>query len=299
MTTSKPKLFISQSLIKEFLHKGNERDLVCTRKVYAKYVLGLRTEPTEANAKGLCFEDLCCDTDVNHIPLPRHAKTRKLTISSNRLMVQANIFKEWIRDREGIVNETNSQITIYKRWDKDPNVILSGKLDIFPVILLNKETGEYEIVIIDIKYTGNITSNFGKFGWGNVEFMDHTQAIMYLYLVRNIDYDLNDQINPGNVLKELTALIKNHLDHGSCKFKYYVADDKPSYASDVFNYTLKPGDFNDLHESIRKVVAKLRIANDEKWPALPSSIQCLGGPRDSIFPCPFTNCSFRKQERDI
>ena len=301
MTHSKPALTISQSLIKMFLWKGNEHENVCYRKVYAQYVAGLRTEPTEANIKGLCFEDISCGTNNNKYELPRNNRTKKLTLSSERIKIQANLFKEWIRERGGIVFEDNSQVTIYKRWEKDPKVILSGKLDIFPVILVDKKTGEVSINIIDLKYTGDIHYEFGKFAWGKIEYMDHLQAIMYLYLVMNIDYELNDALNPGNKLREFTEHpnMRSLLDSGQCKFKYYVVDDKPNYAYGVFNYILKPNDFSFLHECIRKVVNTLREANEKGWPAIPSSEQCLGDKRMSIYECPFSNCSFRKEEKEI
>lgn len=300
---NKPKLVISQSLIKELLRKGDELPdhKICYRKIFAKYILGLRTDPSDAMKNGLLFEDLCCDTNNNNIELAKHNKSGRKLTTELRIEQQAHIFKEWVRSVNGTVNETNSQITIFKYWDKDPNVILSGKLDVFPFLHYDINTGEFIVSILDLKYTGDITSTFGKFPWGEPERIDHLQAIWYLYLVMNIDYKLNDSLNPGNLLKEFTnnPKIRHILDSGNCTFKYYVADSKSNFSSDVFIYTLKPDDFAQLFEVIRKTINLLRTANENEWPANPISLNCLGNAKDGIYPCPFINCSYRKKEREI
>lgn len=299
----KPSIVLSQSLVKMLFRKWNELpdDMICYRKIYAQYVLGLRTKPTIPNLRGLLFEDLCCDTNNNNVTLPKHNKSGRKLVDELRIEQQAHIFKEWVRSVHGTVNETVSQVTIYKHWDKDPNVIISGKLDIFPFLHYDVNTGEFIVSILDLKYTGDITSTFGKFPWGEPERMDHLQAIWYLYLVMNIDYKLNDSLNRGNLLKEFTnnSKIRPLLDSGNCTFKYYVADSKSNFSSDVFIYTLKPDDFAQLFEVIRKTVNLLRTANENNWPANPTSLNCLGNSKEGIYPCPFINCSYRKKEREI
>lgn len=297
----KPAITISQSFIKMFIRNFNDIDdeNICPRKIYALYVLKQRTESTLQNLRGLYFEDLCCDTNNNAVSLPGDARTGKKTLITKRIEQQAHIFKEWLRDRQGIVNEVNSQIKIYKRWEHDKNVILSGLLDVFPVGLTDEEEGGYLLSIIDIKLTADLKNNYGKFCWGNISRMDHLQAIMYHYLVRDIDYELNDELNPGNNLRELTQDIRDYLDAGLCQFRYYVADIKSNFSSDVFKYVLKPDDFHQLHEAIRKVVYRTREYNDAGWPANPSSDLCLGNPQENIYKCPFEGCSRRKKEREI
>jgi len=298
---NKPKLVISQSLIKELLRKGDELPdhKICYRKIFAKYILGLRTDPSDAMKNGLLFEDLCCDTNNNNIELAKHNKSGRKLTTELRIEQQAHIFKEWVRSVEGVVNETNSQIVIFKKWEVDRKVILRGVLDIFPFVHYDINTGELIISILDIKMTGNITTTYGKFCWGEPERMDHLQAVFYSYLVRDIDYNLNDALNPGNNLRVLTESIRNYFDSGQCTFKYYVADTKSNFDSDVIKYKLKPDDFAEMHESIRKTVFRLRDANEEEWPANPNSINCLGDYREGTFTCPFINCSSRLKEREI
>jgi len=295
----KPPLFISQSLIKEYLYKGDEIENRCARKIYMKFVKGLRTEPTLANAKGLLFEDLCCGTNHNNITLPKNIRTGAKLTSEKRIEEQAKIFKEWVRNRSNgnaVVNEMNSQIKIYKRWEKDRNVILSGLLDIFPFICIDDD--EYIISILDLKFSGDCYGGFGRFDWKNVKYMDHIQAKMYLYLVRDIDYDLNDALNPGNHLRELTAPIRELLDMDTCQFRYYIGDDKPNYQSRAIRYKLKHDDMQRFHEDIRKVVYMLREDNEAIWPANPG-IQCLGDAKMGVFKCPYLECDKRKLEQEI
>jgi hypothetical protein len=301
----KPVITVSQSLIKSYLYKEDEIENRCPRKIYVQYVLGLRSEPTIPMMRGLLFEDLCCGTNNNNIELPRHKRNGKKTVAHKRVEEQAHIFKQWLRDRsEGnaVVNEINSQIKIYKRWPIDPDIILSANIDIFPVIIqeIDKDIGEvkYVVSIIDLKFSQDITTTFGKFAWGNIKFMDHTQAIMYLYIVQDIDYDLNDALNPGNNLRGLTKPIKDILDSGLHQFRYYVADSKPNYQAKAYRYILKPGDFTMLNESIRKTVNLIREDNENGWEPVPGP-NCNGDMSLGIHKCPFITCKFRKNEMDI
>ena len=299
----KPPITVSQTLVKMFMRNFNELEdhYICPRKTYCLTVLRMRTESTLNNLRGLYFEDEACGTNKNDIHLPGDARTGKKTMITKRIDTQAHIFKEWLRDRDGIVNEENTKVKIYKRWDFDKNVIISGELDIFPLALKNERNDgpKYILTILDLKLTQNVKSDYGKFCWGNISRMDHTQAIMYHYLVRDIDYDLNDALNPGNKLRMLTEEIRDYLDAGLCEFRYYVADLQANYSSDVFVYNLKPDDFHQLHEAIRKIVWKLREYNEAEWPTNPSSDLCLGNPVQNIYKCPFENCSDRRKEREI
>lgn len=291
-------LTINQSLIKEFLDRGNEKGNVCPRKIYVKYIYGLEIEKSDAIKKGLLFEDLCFGTNRNNIKFPRVRGNRK-SISEQRIEFQAHLFKETMKERKAVINEMNTQILIYKRWEMEKSIILKGTLDVFPTTILDFDTGELGLAIIDTKFTGNIDSSFGKFRWGELDRMDHLQAVMYNYLVRDIDYNLNDRLNPGNNLKELTSSIKDLLDAGIINFWYYIADDKPNYASKFIKYILKPGDFSDLNESIRKTVNYLIDFNEDGWKAQQSPEQCMGNGSNGIFKCPYTDCKHRKKEIEI
>ncbi len=297
----KHRLVITQSLIKELFHNGNELPdhKICFRKIYVKYILGIRTGGGITQSKGLLFEDLACDTNNNNVSLPRNSRTGRKLTDELRIEQQAQIFKEWKRSVSGTVNETNSQIVIYKEWGPDRSILLKGTLDIFPFIHADANTGEMIVSILDLKFTQDIHSTYGKFCWGEPERMDHLQAVYYSNLVRDIDYNLNDKLNPDNILRELTEPIKHILDTGQCKFKYYVADSKPECNSNVFPYIIKPDDFAEMNESIRKTVFLLRDANENEWPANPNSITCLGNAKEGVFECPFINCSQKLKEREI
>ena len=297
----KPPITISQSLIKEYLYKGDFIEHRCPRKIYVKFVLGRRTEPTLQNLKGLAFEYMITGNEERKVRLPRHKTTGKKLTSEIRLEQQAEIFKEWLRKRsngKAVVNEVNSNIKIYKRFDLNRDVIISGELDIFPVPIYYPQEDRYAVSIIDVKYSGSIDRGFGRFNWGNAKYMDHIQAKMYLYLVRDIDYDLNNALNPGNDLRALTSQIREILDYGQCEFRYYIADDQPMMRKNVLKYTLKQGEITELNEDIRKVVNEIRIDNEGGWVANPGP-QCFKDVTNGIFECPYYNCPVRKTELDI
>lgn len=294
---------INQSTIKKFISRGSEIPH-CPQRIYKSYILREFPDPTSlAMLKGKFFES-CAIGGVAHggdsiLDLPRKRPLKKdllknpnaigaKTTDQVRIEEQVDVFKQKAEKYGIIYNEYNTQTKIYKRWHEDPSIILTGELDLFPTII--KYKGSWYLTIIDLKLTANITSTFGDFSWGDFNSMDHLQGQHYQYLLKDLDFDLNDELNPGNHLREL--LNKERLqmiNDGMLLFIYWVFDYKPKY-NDMFKpYIMHSIDWHHYHETIRKAVSMLEFMKSQNYPCNPGPLceTC------SVKTCKYYNNQFR------
>ena len=292
---------ISQSLIKKFLDKGDER-IICPKNVYyTKIAPEEEIPPTRPMMDGSYFETLALGSGrggEKTLDLPRKQLTIKQerenrirvekglepilgqkSIAQIRIEEQAERFKLLCAQYQIVVTEYNTQVPILKRWEEDEEIMLSGELDIFPTPILGKFG--LNMAIIDLKLTGKINNDFGDFCWGSPEHMDHIQAQMYHYLIRNIDFSLNKG------LKNLvTQPAINIISGNAVLFLYWVFSYGSGVLGDKFvRYDMNHLKFAEMHESIRKTVAAIEKYEEEGWPADPEYERCAG--------CPLTNCAER------
>jgi hypothetical protein len=244
-------------------------------------------EQTEAMKIGSMFEHKALGMPGRAPSVPRHATTGKPLIKTERALHQAEIFKSHVKQYQmQVVPELNTQVTIYKRWSKDPRWILKGILDLFPTPFLVND--KLELNIIDLKTTGNIMSTFGKFSWGHPESMDHIQAMLYYELVRDIDFELNDELQSGHYLRDIfTTEVQEAIKNDAYSFRYMIYDLSANLAHQIIKIECSPIRIQEMHESIRKVTNLLIDYNEAKWPTFPCG-QCKN--------CPVTTCKDRLTE---
>ena len=296
--------YLNQSTVKKFIKKGSEVSH-CPRQIYYSYISRKFPDPTtDAMLKGKYFESMCISgtahggdlvTDLPRKKVPLKIKKKnpdaigEKTISQIRIDEQAEIFKEKAEKYGVIYNEFNTQTKIYKRWHENPKVILSGELDIFPTILKYKDSSY--LTIVDLKLTGSITNTFGDFSWADFDNMDHLQPLQYLYLLKDIDFDLNDKLNPGNYLKKLLNPERlKMINDGYLLFIYWIFDYKPNY-DDMFKaYIPTTLDWHHYNETIRKAVSMLEFMHSQKYPPNPNPALCQ---KCNVKNCEFINSQFK------
>jgi hypothetical protein len=283
---------INQSLIKQFILSGNVIPHCPKFIYYVSITRQIEQEDRLCWQRGNFFEHKALGYPGRAPSLPRHKTTGKKTVVTQRIEAQAERFKQDAQFRQIEIQPLiNTQVSIVKRWERNPNVILKGTLDIFPTPYMNDE-GEIELAIIDTKYTGNLKNDFGQFGWGNPANMDHLQLVFYWYLAKDIDFDLNDKYVPDNYLRELIKPdIKELLDAGVHTARYMIYDGTPEMNAKNLRVEPTPDKIQEMHESIRKTVSYIRDYNDAGWPAIPDFEVCKN--------CPIINCKSRTTEEII
>jgi len=306
------KFYVSQSAIKNVISSGSEKQYICPYQYFVSYIV--KTHPTKTSLAmqlGKYFESEFIGGTahggelVTSKDLPKKKVTKKMLrinpnakgepyISELRINKQVEIGKEKAKKYGLIFTEENTQIVIFKRWYKNPKIILRGELDSFPNVIKHPVLG-LRLALIDIKLTANITNDYGPFCWGDFERMDNLQAVMYSYLVQDIDFDLNDELNPGNNLRQIfTDLVQKMIRENQMIFIYWVFDYKPEYA-DIFQpYPAMPKDYKEnphlydkntlckvseldykqLHETIRKFVAMIEYMHKLKYIKKPTKELC-------------------------
>jgi len=266
---------ISQSLIKKFLHNGDEREY-CPRKVgMIDLFKHYRLEETPAMTKGKFFETLCLGRSrggETTVDLPRK-KLNKAAEASNRIRIrkgelpqkgektidqlriedQAQRFRAMCAKYQVVVYEDNTQVPIAARWKNNEDVMLQGEMDIFPTPLLLDN--ELNAAIMDLKLTADIHSTYGEYCYGDIHNLDLIQAKMYHYMVRNMDPELNPHLE--NIMTDsLDSLIqKNQM-----LFVLWVFNYKKGTLEDKFiKIKWDASKEAELNESIRKVVATVEM----------------------------------------
>ena len=292
-------LIISQSLIKKFLRHGEER-IICPKRLFETEIEPtVEVPPTRPMLDGSYFETLTLGGGRGGhktLDLPRKKLTAKQemenrvlvekgeepmkgtkSIAQIRMEEQAQRFQILRAQRQIMITEYNTQVPILKKWSE--GVLLRGELDVFPTPILGREG--LQMADIDLKLTGNIDNEFGDYCWGNPDRMDHTQAQMYHYLIRDIDFTLNQG------LKDIvTQPVLNMIAAGEVLFLYWVFSYGSGDLKDKFvRYDWDSNKEAELKESIRKTIALIEEYESEGWPAKPEYERCEK--------CPLLNCTER------
>lgn len=298
---------ISQSIIKLFLKKGEEQE-ICPRFIKYIEIDGRASKiPTDSMLYGQYFETLCLGSCSNNIKVTdlKRKRLKKHQLAENEVLLQsgqpikhigektanqlriehqAMVFKQLIEKYNIYVLENNTQIKIYKRWLKDPNIILSGELDIFPTSILFRkdynqpllpgDENDLKLAIIDLKLTWDINSEWGDFCWGKPQFLDTTQGVFYHYLVRDMDLELNPHLK---VIYSNT--VRNLIDSDAISFYYWVFDyNSKSVGNKFVEVSYNSMKEAELNESIRKVVTAIELYDKEGWSTNPSFDRCTNCP---------------------
>ena len=264
---------ISQSLIKE-LRKEN----FCPKRIEASYILGMEGYTTDNQLKGNYFEYKTLESPDKFGKIPELPKLKNGSTSAEeiRILEQVEAFNKHKDNEKFKIDILAKNISLAVNY-KD--VTLTGRLDFIGKIHY-KQTNKIANLIGDLKLTGEFQS-YGDFSWNRPEFMDHTQAIMYQFLVNN--YLKDDTINDINKL-----LDKNLETH----FIYFVYDYSTKKQYSFIKVLYSSMREAELKEDIRKTQIAMLEMQEQGYPYNPSYDDCKK--------CPLKySCTERQTIKDI
>jgi hypothetical protein len=304
---------INQSIIRTFLHNGEEREY-CFRKIYlTKITKEYQEAPSDPMLYGKYFETLTLGKSSGYDvrDLPRKALTKKMLAENAvrkkekkpllrgekyldhiRVDDQITRFHALVKQYKMIITDSNVQVPIITEWDQDPDVYLSAELDVFPTTILLPDEADNNIpkmyaAIVDLKLTADIHATFGEYCYGNPVYLDLIQAKMYHYMVRNI----NKKMNPG-LSGLITETVQSLIDKNAIKFLLWIFNYKKEVLEDKFiQVTWDKNKEAELHESIRKTVSSLEKGEQLKWPTNPKFDLCKK--------CPWKECPDRSTIQSV
>lgn len=152
-------------------------------------------------------------------------------------------------------------------------------IDVFPTPVLWK--GEWKLALLDVKFTGDVNSEFGEFCWGKPEYLDHLQADLYQFILgSDFDINLNKQMNKefdvavgyDNIF---TPFVRERIINRDFIFLYVVIGYKKDDLQNQFKVIERkfwnaPGSesavrLRELQERIRKALLVLREYDASGW----------------------------------
>ena len=288
---------ITSSLIKSILVKGDLKEDLCARSIYHLWVKkDYEIEQTDPMMFGSYFETKCLGSGARgqmQDDLPRDKRNGNKTTAHKRIDEQVTRFKMKCAELGvAVIPNENTQVVIYKRWEKNPKIIIRVEIDMFPTAVMT--ASGYKLAAMDLKLTGDINSTYGTYAWGSPEYMDLIQAVLYTYVLKDIDFDLNDELNPGNNLRELISEhTKSMLDANDFLFRYWVFGygSKTPTENKFVTVTWDSKKEQEMHESIRKTLSWLEHEHEKGWECNPSYVICKK--------CPVYNCPQRTEEEIV
>lgn len=245
-------LYINQSMIKAFNKQG-----YCPMKL--KHVFVERTHqtiPSETMERGIYFETLCLGSGVKGKQLhdlPR-LKNGKKSMAQLRIEYQAQQFPLILDAHKMAVREND----IYLEYEMEAGIFLCGTVD-FKSPIWDDSEGPLPEVMVDLKLTMNIYSQFGPFCWHFPHNMDHTQAYMYTHLwekVRGV----------------------------RLPFYYMVFDYKPVPEYKMIKKMVGTLEMYELQEAIRKTLEKINFHEGRGYFTNPLHENCKDCPLAGICP---------------
>ena len=213
---------ISQSEIKDLVDRLGNEIFICPAKHAKIYITKeVKQEDKETWKEGRLFEVLAIGGSSTHskgesnelgrrMPnriLRRLKEKGDMTLKEKRIREQAKKFKKIAKEKDLIYKKDNTQLVIYKRLgfakNIEDDIIFRGEIDWGPLPTNTMEFGK-TITLIDIKHSGNLKSEFGPYAWkvNKGEFVNKIQAYTYLNMIKDIDFELNDILNPDNKIRE-------------------------------------------------------------------------------------------------
>ena len=290
---------LNQSLIKKFVYRGDERELLCPYNIYSIDIQGKYKFQTESMLKGSYFETLCLTKGAggkitNDLPRKKLIKKQEIenikriaqgleplpgnkTEDHLRIDEQAKRFYHLADKYQITVSEGNTQVRIVIPWHKDENIHLSMEFDIFPTAIMTNSG--LKLAVIDLKLTTDVNSTYGEFCWGSPEYMDITQALMYTYGIKQVINHV--EMNP-HLRDILSKPAVNLINNGGLEFFYWVFSYKKledKLIKVVWDSTRE----SELHETINKAISMIEYYEGLGWPTKPDYRLCKNCP---ILECP-------------
>ena len=270
-------LILSASLIRQLSTRWDNLK-PCPQRIFRQYIIkDSKTKPTEPMVNGSYFETMGLGSGIRGqmtLNLPTTLKGKK-TAANLKIDIQVLRFKAFLKENGiKIITNFNTQIKIYKKYKE--HIYISGEIDVFPFSL------DGQLYMADLKLTGNVDSTFGYAPWGDPSMLDFIQPDIYLNLVKDIDFKLNDHFNPGNHLRDIVETIKEPLDAGACGFVYWVygyscKNEEMALSQQVktnIERELTDQKQIELKERIDSAINDLKHMRDSEWPTKPDNKEC-------------------------
>ena len=172
---------ISSTLIKKLSKNGTMLDY-CPAQIKA-YLDGISDEKSIYMLRGSYAHWLVLgkhsreDDAVTDLP---RLRTGEKSADQLRIELQAERCRQRLIDKGAIINSDTCERLIETKWEEDDNVILSTHSDIITPILRN---GVQEpMCIIDLKFPGNLDSDYAEQPWKTPELIDWSQLVHSWYI---------------------------------------------------------------------------------------------------------------------
>lgn len=227
-------IIISQSLAKHIIDKNQEPVPHCPLQIYECDIKRNFDFPTDSMEAGNFGEGLLLGESADGVKKELKRKNNgEMTIDEVRIRGQvqmANI--KLLKHQINIIPHYNTQVPIAIRFE---GCILQTKIDIFPTPIVIDD--KQYIAIVDIKFSQDISTNFGPYQWRNgIAWMDHLQPDALFLMLDNLDIDLCKQMYPDfekrvgydNIFTPFILKWSNHI-----KFFYFVIGYKKVDIEDI------------------------------------------------------------------
>ncbi len=267
-------LYISNTVINKFFERGEEIKY-CPQWVFQETIIGkVKSPPTHAMNKGSYFETKCIGSGAggsitDTLPLKNNGG---ITIDQKRIDAQVVQFKILAEKYKIFLSDdySNVQVKEKKHYQQDTwadvEVFITGEADI--ISPLNYRGRDFQMANIDLKMTKDRLSTFGKYAWGNRDFINTQQGTIY-WLLFNLPFffwvfDHATKQAPSNEI----IPVNHDVNHPN-----------PALAQKA-KWRIK-----STHEVIRKTITEVAHNFIKGWPTNPDPDLC--------YKCPVKDCKDR------
>lgn len=255
---------ISQSLIKNL-----GREDACPRRIMEVYVNNLKTDPNEAQLKGMLFEyHITASAGISgQVPIEPVGTGNKRYVDFVRVEEQAFFVRDVLLPHYGFeLYASDVELsTEFASPHLPVPITVRGRLDAIGL-------REGKPCIIDFKATATIDSPHAMYAWKSPSTMDHTQAYLYMWL-----YARNREVNWNGYIPD---------------FYYIVAEWGPKKDYEIIRVKWNALKVMEVEQAIIAGHSLMRQHHADGWPEIPSFYECRG--------CPVRHaCAKRKTFKEI
>lgn len=247
----------SQSALKDF-----EKELTCPVRWKHQWLMNeFEYKPSDAMRMGLLFETLVLgatakDDSISVDDFPKN-KDGSLKADIKRIVEQAEYCKDILFNKEHKdyigVTITDAQLTIYHKRNR--------------IVIDALGTNSNGLVMLDLKFTGDVNSTFGDYCWGTPDKMDLIQQGFYQMIVED---------------KYGKKIDRNIL---------LVFDNKPHKGKKLIEVNLTDAGRERVRERIGEFDTIINEYEEEGWPYMPSLSECKD--------CQLASCPYRFNEANL
>lgn len=238
MKTVKSKFKLTQSMMKDWKK-------ICPRVFEAKYILKtLDVPPTEAMIWGNYFEYLCIGANVRG-GVPELTDTMEKSAYKGRVLKQVEVYKKTIEHYK--VTDIQPQV------EKEAVLLQTIEDTIIEIPIIGTDDIvckiDNERAIIDLKFTGDVTNEWGDFAWGAPHKMDLLQAKHY-------------------------PLIWMLAEDEKCIFQYWIFDRSPKMGAKILHMDASPEAFEWHKRAIFDIWNEIQYSINTSFLSYPKYAEC-------------------------